>query len=457
MNYQFTEQFQLLTVACILKDPTLLAEIRDAIKPEYFNSYSEQEIIRVATELFDKVHEKPSRDVLAQSLIDRANRLGWDPKDRDNLLSRLYSIYDLPLAEADVKHIRDKVASFGRIQACKLAMLESISMIEDFEKGSDKVNLADIETKVQRALSVGAEKRRGVNLSHALFNMKAVCSNHDLSSIDRRVATGYPSIDRMLKGGLGGGEIAFVIAPSNKGKSMILVNLAVAAFRANKKTVYFSFEMKEPEIVGRMAAIMSHCTIDQCQKEDPAYVAKINELRFLVEQRQLQVIYIPPSQATPGNLRAILMWLQSVDGFTPDALFVDYLDEMPVPGNRRGEDDGLYQGYGKLASDLLSIGVDYKCPVWTASQVNREGYGDAGPTLATIGRSMQKVDKAEFVITLLQDELQYKKNELVIKVLKNRRGPGVGTKIKCVSDMTKALIYELPSSGPAPVAALPQR
>ena len=131
MNYQFTEQFQLLTVACLLKDPTLLVEIRDAIKAEYFSSYSEQEIVRVAVELFDRVHEKPSRDVLVQHIYDRANRLGWDPKDRDGLISRLYSIYELPLAEADAKHIRDKVSSFGRIQECKLAMLESIGLIED--------------------------------------------------------------------------------------------------------------------------------------------------------------------------------------------------------------------------------------------------------------------------------------------------------------------------------------
>ena len=282
--------------------------------------------------------------------------------------------------------------------------------------------------------------------------MRALCKTHDLSSIDRRVATGYPTIDKILKGGLGGGEIGFVIAPSNKGKSMVLVNLAVAAFRAGKRTVYFSFEMKEPEIIGRMAAIISGCTIEQCQNEDPAYVAKVQEIRFLIEQRQLQVIYIPPSQATPGNLRANLMWLQSVGGFAPEALFVDYLDEMPVAQGRKGDEESLYQGYGKLAADLLSIGVDYKCPVWSASQVNREGY-NGSPSLHTIGRSMQKVDKAEFVIAVAQDDLQKNRNELNLKVLKNRRGPGVGLMIKCVADLSKAMIYEVPTSGSTPIAA----
>lgn len=445
MNYQFTEQFQLLTVACLLKDPNLLVEVRDAIKAEYFTAHSEQEIIRVAVELFDKVNERPSRDVLVQAIYDRATRLGWDARDRDGLISRLYSVYELPLAETDVKHIRDKISSFGRIQACKLAMLESIGLIEDFEKGNDSVRLEQIESKIQKALSVGVEKRNGINLSSALFSMKDLCKSHDLSSIDRRVATGYPTIDKMLKGGLGGGELGFVIAPSNKGKSMVLVNLAVAAFRAAKKTIYFSFEMKEPEIVSRMAAILSGCTIEQCQNEDPAYLTKIREIRYLIEQRHLKVIYIPPSQATPGNLRANIMWLQAVEQIEPEVFFIDYMDEMPVAQGRRGDEESLYQGYGKLASDILSLGVDYKCPVWTASQVNRQGY-EFEPSLHSTGRSMQKIDKAEFVLTILQDEIQRGRNEMYFKILKNRRGPGVGTKIKCVSDLSRAMIYEMPTS-----------
>ena len=228
--------------------------------------------------------------------------------------------------------------------------------------------------------------------------------------------------------------MGFVIAPSNRGKSMVLVNLAAASFRAGKKTIYFTFEMKEPEVASRMAACLTNCTIDQVQSGDLTYHQKIGEIKYILDQRNCRIIYVKPSDATPSNLRAILMKIETMEGWKPQAIFVDYLDEMPVAPSKN--DDDNYNGYGKLASELLSIGVDYQCPVWSASQVNRSGY-EGDPTLQSIGRSMQKVDKAEFVITIILD-----RDKMILKILKNRRGPGVGMRIKCVPELEKAIIRE---------------
>jgi replicative DNA helicase len=385
-------------------------------------------------EFYDRYLQKPSRDVLLQGLYDRSNRLGWDVKDRDRMVEHLHTIYTYPLQDADTKHVKDQIAQFGRIQALKGAMLESIAVVDDFDRGDERAKLESVEQKIRSALSVGSTKNLGISLSHVMQDMKSLCGTHDLAAIDRRVPTGYPSMDRCLKGGLGGGELGFVIAPSNRGKSMVLVNLAAASFRAGKKTIYFTFEMKEPEVASRMAACLTNCTIDQVQSGDLTYHQKIGEIKYILDQRNYRIIYVKPSDATPSNLRAILMKIETMEGWKPQAIFVDYLDEMPVAPSKN--DDDNYNGYGKLASELLSIGVDYQCPVWSASQVNRSGY-EGDPTLQSIGRSMQKVDKAEFVITIILD-----RDKMILKILKNRRGPGVGMRIKCVPELEKAIIRE---------------
>lgn len=436
MKYKFTEQFQTLVVACLLQDPVLLGEARDAIRPEFFVSYAEQEIVRMLVEFYDRYMQKPSRDVLLQGLHDRASRLGWDTKDRDRLIEHLHTIYTYPLQTADIKHVKDQVSQFGKIQALKGAMLESIAVVDDYDRGDEKAKLESIEQKIQKALTVGSTKNLGISLSTVMQDMQSLCATHDLASIDKRVLTGYPIIDKCLKGGLGGGELAFVIAPSNRGKSMVLVNLAAAAFRAGKRTIYFTFEMKEPEVASRMAACLTGCTIEQVQAGDLAYRQKIGEIKFILDQRNCRVIYVKPADATPANLRAILMKIETLEGWKPQAIFVDYMDEMPVAPTK---DDDDYNGYGKIASDLLSIAVDYQCPVWTASQVNRQGY-EGDPSLHTTGRSMQKIDKAEFVITIILD-----RDKFILKILKNRRGPGVGMRIKCIAELEKATIRECTS------------
>lgn len=438
MQYQFTKEYQSLIVAALLQDSSILTAARDALKPEYFEGAAEQEIVRTVTEFYDQYRQRPLRDTLVQIIYDRAKRLGWSDDDRNKLVTDLYRIYAIPLQTADIHQIRDKVAQFGRTQALKIAMMEAINIIADYEKG-EPVELTSVEHKIQKALIVGAAKTMGISLPQHMPDIRALCRSNELANVDRRVATGYPTMDRFLGGGLGGGEIAFIIAPSNKGKSMILVNLAAAAFRQSKKVVYFTFEMKEPEVASRFAANLTDCEISKVQENDAHYLKKVQELSFVLATRNLRIIYVKPSDATPNNLRSILMTIETVEGWTPDAIFVDYLDEMVAPTGKR--EDDTYNAYGKLTTDLLSIAVDYKCPLWTASQVNRAGYENE-PSLEDVGRSMQKIDKSEFVIAPVQNEEQAKKGKMILKILKNRRGPGVGWRISCTSILTKARIIE---------------
>lgn len=439
-KYRFTTDYQSLVVAALIGDPSLLAESRDSVRAEFFDSHAEQEIVRIILEFFDRFRQRPSRDTLVQLIHDRAGKLGWDPKDRDSLVGDLYRILGLTFQEADVARLRLEVTKFGRIQALKLAMLESISVIGESEKGGD-VSLDQVEVKIRKALTVGSTKSIGISLSQVLPNMKALCADTGLGSIESRVLTGFPTIDKYLKGGPGAGEIAFVIAPSNKGKSMILANIAASAFKQGCKVLFFTFEMKEPEVASRIAANLTDTEIDKVQQNDPAYIQKINDLKFIIDQRNMRIVYVKPSEATANNLRSIIMQIETLEGWTPGLIVVDYLDEMAVVSGGQDE-DSLYQAYGKLTTDLLSISVDYKCPLWTASQVNRDGYADAGASLANTGRSMQKIDKAEFVITPIVSDEMAKSGKMVIRILKNRRGPGVGARIACTTNLAKAKIIE---------------
>jgi replicative DNA helicase len=450
---KYTPAYQDLIVACILKDPQFLVHTRDSLDRSFFTAADNQEIIDIVLKHYDKANKTPTQAELEQAAHSRSLAVGWQDAPLQELMKSIRARFDADLAYVSLEQIREDVSKFGRLQSLKSAIMDSISVIEAADRGEESADLESVERNVQRALTVGSVKDKGIKLLDFMAHPKSIVDNSKYSSPESRVTTGFPTIDRVLDGGPGGGEIVFVMAPSNKGKSMVLSNMAAAAFASGKKVVYFSFEMKEPELLARVTARLINQTpgqptsplVNDIKGQSVAYMnmagSVVNYYKSLAAA-ELSVIYIKPSEATPNNLRSVLMNIQATEGWAPDVVFVDYLDEMTLPMGSMAKGDDSYAKYGQIASDLLSIAVDYACPLWTASQVNRDGYLQE-PTLDTIGRSMQKIDKSEFVLTILQSDREKKENKLRLKILKNRRGPGVGHRFDCIADFTRATIQEI--------------
>lgn len=449
---KYTAAYQDLIVACILKDPQFLVHTRDSLDRTFFTSSDNQEIIDISLKHYDKSAKTPTQPELEQAVLARATNVGWQEDSIRDLMKSIRSRFESDLALVSLEQIREDVSKFGRLQSLKSAIMDSIAVLEAADKGDDTANLEDVERHVRRALTVGAVKETGISLIDFMAHPKSIIDSSKYSSPEKRVTSGFPYIDQVLDNGLGGGEIGFVMAPSNRGKSMVLANMAAAAYASGKNVVYFSFEMKEPELLARITARLinqnpaqpTSPSINDIKGQSPAYMNMAGEVvkYFRSLGANLKTVYIKPSEATPNNLRSVLMNIQATEGWAPDVIYNDYIDEMTLPQGSGLSGDDSYNKFGQIASDLLSIAVDYECPLWTASQVNRDGYNQE-PTMDTIGRSMQKVDRSEFVVTIIQSDREKKENKLRLKILKNRRGPGVGHRIECIADMQRATIYEI--------------
>ena len=69
--------------------------------------------------------------------------------------------------------------------------------------------------------------------------------------------TGMIKLDRTLKGGLHHGELLTVASETGGGKSIFLVQAAVANLLEGKSVVFFSLEMNAKDILTRMACNMA--------------------------------------------------------------------------------------------------------------------------------------------------------------------------------------------------------
>lgn len=408
-------------------------------------SEDESVILRNILKYYDKHKGRPSRDSLVEELREEANKFGWDPSDSHRIQNRLEEIYKIQNSQQDLSSVREKTSNFARKQALRGAILQSVDELEAYDKEPHEKHLDTILTSVQSALLVGSTRNIGFNAMEFLSDPKALCDVDAFADPKFRVKSGYLKMDEYMEGGLGPGEIGFIIAESNKGKSMMLTNLAANAVKQGKRVVYVSLELKPAEVALRIYAKLTDCTIAQCRRNDPQFASRVNLIERNLPGRQLQVVYYPPSKATPTSIRSTLANIESSLGWTPEVLIIDYIDEMRSSNWSPNSEENTFMSFGNITTDLIEIAVDYKCPVWSACQVNRDGYGK-DPSLDNMGRSLQKVEKADFIVSICQDAEEEKKGKIRLKMLKMRRGTGKNNFVHCITDFTKAKIAEAPSN-----------
>jgi replicative DNA helicase len=457
-RYGFSLRYQERIAAALLTDPTFLDEYRSALDSRFFEQHDHQQIIRLLLRYHDRYGKKPTREALLEEIRMESKSCEWPSEDKQRIEGGVEKLLDLRVT-SEVDQIKERCSHFGQHQALKNAIYDSIEIMEENEKDPD-ASLEEVLPKIQTALTTGQQCDTGFNVFDFFTDINKVRGK--TSDPHRRIATGWPKVDQFLGNGLGPGELGFILAESGKGKSMALTNIAAAAIKGGKKVVYWTLELAPFVVAVRILAKLTTCSMQQVKDLDPYYLRMIEQFvngskvvwKREPEENYMQVFYSKPSQSTIHTLRAKLTRLEVLAGWRPDLIIVDYIDEMrgrPVQ-SRRLEEGETYHTYGQISADLLDLGVDYACPIWSASQVTRVAYGEE-PNLGNVGRSMQKVDKAHFVMALCQTKKEKEDGKIRMKILKIRDGAGKDKYISCREDFAKASIIEQASGANPGVAA----
>lgn len=434
--YQFGATFQKNLLACMARDPSFLAEVSDAIKPGYFTSHSLVVLARILLEHYEAYHARPDYAVIWHKIGEQVKQFELGEALHGELQDLLRELWQVELPD-DVTYYRDEVAKFGREQALRCALLEAVEHLENTQGEPEKHH--EILPMIQRALCVGSGQGSGIQLfehglTPSLFRDK-------LSDPSRKVKFGLPTLDALSGDGAGAGEMVVFLAGTSVGKSMILTNIAAKAAHRGAKVVYVSTEMLPYQIACRALATVSQRTINDVTNESAEYQEAYQ--RLVTGDRYMRILHLR-SHSSVGKLRAMLARVEAYDRVKPDAVFVDYADEL-CP-TRKGEWDSSYQTFGDVYSELIAIGEDWMCPIFTAAQVNRPAYqrridGDDFPGLEHMSDSMKKAHLAHFILSVARTPEEKAKNELRIKVAKYRLGPSDAV-LRCSADWTSCFLRE---------------
>lgn len=226
------------------------------------------------------------------------------------------------------------------------------------------------------------------------------------------VPTPFEELNKRLHGGIKGGEIAAVLAPSGRGKSTFLLNQALVAAR------YFQFQKNESNVFYFLLEMSA-------EEQQERLVQCINRLQTqeLLERKSFRIPKMPlvlvDSLEFPNSIQGISEYVDSVTDIKPGLIIVDYaanLDEVIGEG---------WTAYKRVSKQLENLAQKHKCVVWTGSQVTRPMDFDEekmlyGEAHIEGGKSLR--NSMSLFISLNQTKVEREKNLIKVNPFKCRRG-----------------------------------
>ena len=234
------------------------------------------------------------------------------------------------------------------------------------------------------------------------------------------VATGFPSIDKLLGGGLRRRDLVLLAGDIGSGKSSLALGIALRSALAGTPVLFLSGEMSEERLMERALAIEGRAAVDELRtgKLDDQRRAEVGGAA--VRLRAMPLVVRPLIGRKFDEIEEAMKVVPR-----PALVVVDYLQLVPAPQETRDSEDALALATRALKGVALAEDVAVLAVAQLPQHVAQRE--DPRPTLDDLGGRGQVKQHADVVLGLYREEM-YRPGggmegatELIIG--KNRNGP----------------------------------
>lgn len=381
------------------------------IDESYFKNIEEKTLFTQIREFIDKYNKNPS--VGALRIISQGTTLSEDYQKRlDGLLDSIQESKDEPV---DHNWIVDSTEEFCKKSALYNAIMQSISIMDDDSEGN--LTKGAIPQILSDALAVSFDSHIGHDY------LDDVEDRYDFyHQKQTRYKTNIDVLNKITNGGFIAKTLNVFIAGVNVGKTLIMCSLASDFLLQGYNVLYITAEVAQEEIAKRIDANLLDVPLnDIMDVPKETYTKRINKIKNKTNGK-LVIKEYPTSTATANHIKALLNELKLKKKFIPDIIFVDYINIMASSRMKNGLSLGTYLYVKAIAEELRALAVEFKVPLFSATQLTRSGFADSDPGLEDTAESFGLPATADFMVALITNEELQKTNQLLMKQLKNRLG-----------------------------------
>lgn len=405
-QFSFDRNFQEKIVQVLFHDKAWASQVQEILDPSFFEYAYLQVITQIYFDYNNKYREYPSVELLS-TLVAESFKMKKIKTDQllitqiRTFLPRLLT----PSNVGDFAFVKDKTTDF-----CKRVVLQQAleASVVNIQRG----DYDGVSETIRKALAKGITNTKGLDVS----NPNDIDARYN-GIFRKTIPTGLDQLDKreILNGGLGKGEIGFVVAMSGVGKSHLLTHFGAEALIRGYNVLHYTFELNEGAIAIRYDSNLIGVDSSFCfeHKESIKEMYESNKDTY----GRLIIKHYPINQANVNVLRGHIEKLKA-DNFYPDLILVDYAGIM----RSTEKSDLLRIELKKVTEELRALAGEVDVPLWTALQANKEAAGSDIVDMTNMAESFAQAAAADFILGLARKSEQKSTGIGTLFIAKNRAG-----------------------------------
>jgi len=423
-------------IKSLIYNDEYLRKVLPFIKEEYFNDKTEKELFKEITSFTTIYNSLPSIESLIISIKEKTYLTDEEVKNSESYLEEIEKNKE---SSSDLKWLIDKTEKFCQEKAIYNAVLDSISILDGKDKNHDKGAIPKILSDALSVTfdnSVGHDYLQDSDERYDFYHRK-----------EERIPFDLEFFNKITKGGLPKKTLNIALAGTGVGKSLFMCHVAAGAVTMGYNVLYITLEMAEEKIAERIDANLLNVKLDDLlllPKE--VYDSKIEKIKNKTKGKLIIKEY-PTATASAIHFRSLLNELKIKRNFSPDIIFIDYLNICTSSRIKAGANINSYTYVKSIAEELRGLAVEFNVPIASATQTTRSGFTSSDPGLEDTSESFGLPATADLMFALITSEELDELNQIMVKQLKNRYAdPSHYKRFTIGIDKSKMKLYDIEQS-----------
>ena len=427
------ERIENLILRSLVHNEKYSRKVIPFIEPDYFHDSAEKVLYEEIAQYMVKYNSRPSVEALGIEVENRHDLTETEVQSiRETLL-----VFDEVTGTDD--WMMDSTEKWCKKQAIYNALMESIAIAN----GDSQQKTEDaIPSILSDALAVSFDSNVGHDyIENAEERFEFYHRKEDKIPFDIEL------LNKITKGGLPNKTLNIALAGTGVGKSLFMCHCAASTLMQGKNVLYITCEMAEEKIAERIDANLLNVNIQGLTDlPKQMFDTKIGKLAKKT-QGSLVIKEYPTAQAHSGHFKALLNELKLKKNFSPDIIFIDYLNICASSRIKAGANANSYTLVKSIAEELRGLAVEFDLPIVSATQTTRSGYGNSDVNITDTSESFGLPATADLMIALISTEELEGLGQIMVKQLKNRyNDPTIHKRFVVGIDRAKMRLYDCEQS-----------
>ena len=403
------QRIETLILKNLIHNDEYARKVLPFLNKDYFEEHTDKLLYEQVDTFITKYNNLPTKEALVIELENST----LNDSEFDNVTALLTHVEGENTDEKpDIQWLLETTERFCQDKAIYNAVVKSIKILDEPEKTKD--DKGAIPELLTDALSVSFDPHIG----HDYFLDSD--DRYFYHRVEKKIPFDLEYFNKITQGGLSTKTLNVALAGTGVGKSLFMCHQASSSLSQGHDVLYITLEMSEERIAERIDANLLNIALnDLVSLPKTMYEKKIEELKKTIKGRLIIKEY-PTAAAGSNHFRTLLNELNLKRNFTPDIIFIDYLNICSSSRIKAGQYVNSYSYIKAIAEELRGLAVEYDVPIMSATQTNRAGFQNTDIGLEDTSESFGLPATADFMFAIISNENLDEAGQILIKQLKNR-------------------------------------